>query len=381
MIGPLRAVLLLAVAALLGAAASPEETRLERAALSAYAAAKRPAPVVDPFLTRAARALSLKALADGPNAATAGDAVAAALSEAGSWDPPPRAIVLRTTPPGRALDAVESRTDLASLPATRLGVAFAAAGRSGAVVLLFSERRAFLEPFPRQVAAGATATLGGELVFPLYDGRVVVSGPSGVAHPAPRDAGARNRFEAEVRFPEPGTYTLEVVAQSAKGPEVAAIFRVEAGGERGAARAPAAPAEVGERTDLARAEGQVLAAINARRRAAGLKPLGRSATLDAAAAAHSEEMAAMGYFAHVSPTRGDLAERLTRAGFAFKRVAENLGEAATALDAHRGIESSPGHLANILDPQVDLVGIGTARVRRGGLENVLLTEVFARAAP
>ena len=370
-----------AVLALSGAAAEPTpEARLHAATSKAYRAAGQAAPALDPALSRAASALASRARKDGMAAATSGEAVAREVSLAGGWDPIPRVVAARSPAAGRALQAIEARTDLASLPATRVGVAYVP-GDPEVALLLLADRRALLNPFPRQVSTGASFELSGHLVFPLYDGQVVVAGPRGVARPEPRNAGEeRNAFSARVSFPEAGEYTVEVVAQSVKGPEVAALLRVQAG--RAAAGEPSkAAAEPAESADLAKAEAQVLAAINARRKAAGLRSLARSATLDGVAADHSQEMAKLDYFAHVSPVGGDLTQRLGKAGFAFRNAAENLGEAATALDAHRGIEASPGHLANLLDPRLDLVGLGTARVKRGQIDNVLLTEVFAHAAP
>ncbi|HEY3449770.1 MAG TPA: CAP domain-containing protein [Myxococcales bacterium] len=367
------------------AAGSPptrSEARLEAAVVRAYrASGTQGVPRFDAALGRAAQAIARRAAADGLSAATASDAVAREVSLAGGWDPMPRIIAARSPAAGLAVPAIEARTDLASMPATRLGTGVAQGEPEVAIVLL-ADRKAMLDPFPRRVSVGTSFFLSGRLVFPLYDGRVVVSGPRGVIQTAPEDTGERNLFSAQVAFPAPGEYSVEVVAQSIKGPEVAALFRVLAGSDRevrAAATATAGP--VAENDDLAKAEAQVLAALNARRKAAGLKPLARSATLDSVASDHSAEMAKLGYFAHVSPVSGDLTARLARVGFAFRRAAENLGEAGSALDAHRSIEASPGHLSNVLDPAVDLVGLGTARVKRGEIDNVLLTEVFARAAP
>lgn len=365
---------------LLGASLSGPEEDLAGAISSAYRAARHPVPTVDPALSAAARALAQRVADRGPKAATDPETLAAELSRAGSWDPPPRVLASRATPADRAAASLAARDDLASEPATHIGVGLAAGPEGGAAVALFSSRRAALEPFPRAVRVGATERLEGRLAFPLYDGKVIVTGPSGLQRPAALSTGARNRFAADVAFPVPGPYAIEVVAQSAAGPEVAALFQVQAGAPGEGAARPADRFEP-ERADLAKAQAQVLAALNARRAAAGLKPLARSSLLDSVAQDHASEMARLDYFAHVSPVHGDVAQRATRAGFRFRRITENLGEDASALEAHGALEASPGHLSNILDPKVDLVGLGTARVRRGAIENVLLTEVFGRAAP
>lgn len=333
-------------------------------------------PRRDPALDRAARALADLALERGVRDAADPEIVAAEVSRAGGWDPPPRALAVRGSPPERAGERLASRQDLSALSATHFGVGVKSAGDLGAAVLLLAARRVQLDAFPRAVQPGSTSELCGRLAFPLHDAQVVLSGPEGLSRPAMNPSDRRDRFCARVRFGRAGRYTVEVEAQSAKGPEIAALFRVDAGRAEASAPRPEGPAP--EIADAGKAQAQVLAAINARRRAAGLAPLARSALLDSVAGDHSREMASMGYFAHVSPVSGDVGDRLRRAGFAYRRVAENLGEAESALAAERVVEGSPAHLMNVLDPEVTLVGIGTAEVQRGSLRNVLLTVVFAR---
>ena len=361
--------LLLAAATLLWmplpARAGELEQEIERALASAYRASGSPAPASDPALGAAALRLAERALEGGVRQAVDAEATATELSRAGAWDPPPRSIAVRTGSARRAAAAMAARSDLASAPATHYGLGLARGADGSAAVLLLSSRRAWLDPFPRQVAVGASQRLSGKLVFPLHDARVFVTGPSGHAAGSAAGGAARHAFESRVGFPSPGLYTVEVVA----------LFRVQAGKARPAAAAPRVEAE---RDDLAKALSQVLEALNARRRSRRLGPLARSALLDSVAQAHAAEMVRLDYFAHVSPISGDVAQRVVRAGFAYQRISENLGEAETALEAQRLIEASPGHLANVLDPEVELVGLGAARVTRGSVENVLLVEVFAR---
>ncbi|MGI5864533.1 MAG: CAP domain-containing protein [Myxococcales bacterium] len=355
------------------------EREIEEALARAYRAAGAQPPRPDKDLALAAVRLAERALRDGVREAVDVEACAEELSRVGAWDPPPRTVAVRASPPARAASALAGRSDLAATPATHFGLGIATKDGAAAAVLLLSSRRALLDPFPRKVEVGASETLSGKLAFPLHDARVFVTAPGGDAGAVATEGKGRNTFRADLHFPSPGLYTVEVVAESIKGPEVAALFRVRAGEARGGAIAKAA--EVAERDDLERATAQVLEALSARRRSHGLRPLARSALLDSVAEAHAAEMVRFGYFAHVSPISGDVGNRLKQAGFAFARVTENLGEAETALAAHRLIEASPGHLANMIDPEVDLVGLGAAKVRRGSLENVVLVEVFARRQP
>jgi len=370
---------LLTLLVLSSAAEAAERPRLvpeiEAALKRAYSENRQPPPKADALLTQAALALAQAGLASGIEQATSTELLARELDKAGGWDPPPRAVVVRARPVARVASALSSREDLASTPATHYGLGIASDGENGCAVLLLSRRRAVLDPFPRRVEPGSTAVLSGKVVFPLERPKVFVTGPQGRTESIRAQAGSRDGFAADVTFPVRGRYTLEVVAESVAGPEVVALFRVQAGEPLPASAAQ--EAEAAERTDLKKAENQVFSAINRRRLAQGARPLARSSLLDTVAAEHAAEMVRLGYFAHVSPVSGDVGDRLTRAGFAFRRVGENLGEAATALDAHRLIEASPGHLANVVDPEVQLAGLGTARVRRGSIENVVLVEVFA----
>lgn len=376
----LRALAFCALCLLPSIATSPALARSPEAALTsaaqrAYREAKRPIPAADPRLNEAARLLARRALEGTAREVTAQHAVTAAMSAAGAWDPAPRIIVLKVSPADRAPEAMARREDLASVPATHLGAAIATRGDEAAAVLLLTERRGTIDLFPRRVEPGSSHVLEGSLAFPLYDARVFVTSPEGEAKPIEPFRAARNRFRAKVPFPHAGWWTVEVVAQSAKGPEVVALFRVAAGNVDDAAPTSQVTPE---RYDLPKAESQVLQAINARRKKHGRRPLSRSALLDSVASAHAREMARLGFFGHVSPTTGDVAQRVRAAGFAYARVTENLGEAATPLEAHQAIVASPGHLANVLDEKVEMVGLGTARVRRGSIENVLLVEVYAR---
>jgi uncharacterized protein YkwD len=368
--------LLLANAPAAPAATDALDGELVRAQRAAFDEARREAPSADPALQQAATALARVVLGDGVRAAIRAETVAERLSLAGAWDPPPRVFAVRATTPERAMAMLASRGDLAASPATHFGVGVASDGSQAAAVLLHSNRRAHLTPFPRRVEAGSGALLEGKLVFPLHDPRVFVTSPSGEAAQVEAECPARNLFRAELSFPTAGGYSVEVVAESIAGPEVVALFHVQAG--PASKDAPAPPRLEPERADLEKAKAQVLTAINTRRRGRQLTGLARSALLDAIAEEHAAEMVRLGYFAHVSPVGGDVGKRLERAGFAYARVTENLGEADSALEAHRVIEASPGHLANVLDPGVALVGLGAARVRRGSVENVILVEVYAQ---
>jgi uncharacterized protein YkwD len=158
---------------------------------------------------------------------------------------------------------------------------------------------------------------------------------------------------------------------------VAALLVVSCGGAPIAeADADAEPPEPG---DLAGAEAQVRAAIDAARLRHGLSPLAASAELAEVARAHSRRMLAAGELAHLLPGHGDAGERLRRARIPYRRAFENIARGDTALAAHAAAEESPAHRGNILSPLAERVGVGLARGRLpSGEPAVYLTEIFVQ---
>jgi len=115
---------------------------------------------------------------------------------------------------------------------------------------------------------------------------------------------------------------------------------------------------------------------NHERAARGLAPLMWSAMLAAAARHHAVRMAGENTLSHQLPGEPGMAERASQAGARFSSLAENVAEGPTAEDIHRQWMNSPPHRANLLDPQLDSVGIAVAE-RKGVLFAV---EDFSLAA-
>lgn len=120
-------------------------------------------------------------------------------------------------------------------------------------------------------------------------------------------------------------------------------------------------------------EARMLEMVNAERARQGLKPLQPDPEVLPVARAHSADMFARGYFAHVSPEGGDLSRRLRAGEVRYLLAGENLALAQTLPIAHQGLMNSPGHRANILRPQFGRVGIG---VLDGGVYGLMVTQNF-----
>ncbi len=108
----------------------------------------------------------------------------------------------------------------------------------------------------------------------------------------------------------------------------------------------------------------VVAQVNSVRRARGLPPLRVNPSLNAAAAAHSRDMAANGYFDHDSSDGSPFSKRLERfygsAGRNVWSVGENILWATPALDPKAVVAEwmgSRGHRDNVLSRTFREIGI------------------------
>jgi uncharacterized protein YkwD len=109
--------------------------------------------------------------------------------------------------------------------------------------------------------------------------------------------------------------------------------------------------------NLTVAEQYLLAAANEARANQGLSPLRLDPVLTEASAAHAREMADHANISHQFNDEPDLAERGANAGAHFSLISENVGEAPSSVIIHDLWMHSPGHRANLLDPNVDTIGI------------------------
>ncbi len=114
---------------------------------------------------------------------------------------------------------------------------------------------------------------------------------------------------------------------------------------------------------------------NHERAARNLAPLKWNAALAAAARQHAQRMAAENTLSHQLPGEPGMVERAKLAGARFSSLAENVAEGPSAGSIHRQWMNSPPHRANLLDPELNSVGIAVAE-REGVLFAV---EDFSRA--
>jgi uncharacterized protein YkwD len=123
------------------------------------------------------------------------------------------------------------------------------------------------------------------------------------------------------------------------------------------------------------AERTLFQMVNRERHAAGLPALRWDDTLASAARQHAGVMAAQRSVAHVFPGEASLPGRATQAGAHFSWLSENVIESTDSVAAHAQFMASPTHRANILDSDMDTVGIGI--VERSG--RLYVVEDFEKA--
>lgn len=116
-------------------------------------------------------------------------------------------------------------------------------------------------------------------------------------------------------------------------------------------------AQVIEDTPSNVAEQYLLTAANQDRAARGLQPLRLDPTLTQAALAHAREMAMHRDISHQFPGEPTLSARGADAGAQFNLISENVAEAPISAMIHDLWMRSEGHRENLLDPNVNAVGI------------------------
>ena len=126
-------------------------------------------------------------------------------------------------------------------------------------------------------------------------------------------------------------------------------------------------------TGLSAAESSLLARVNAVRRSHGLRPLGSSRPLGAAADYHSRQMIKHGFFEHDSRGGGAFWKRVERfyasRGFRAWEVGENLAYGSPDLGSAETVRmwmNSPGHRENLLSRRWHEIGLAVVHVEAAG---------------
>ncbi|WP_422073128.1 CAP domain-containing protein [Tranquillimonas rosea] len=136
-------------------------------------------------------------------------------------------------------------------------------------------------------------------------------------------------------------------------------------------------------------ERMMLELVNDERAKVGAPPLKLELNLNESAETHSDWMLDTDRFSHTGEGGSSAGERMSDAGFDFDgswRWAENIawqsergerGIRDDVEDLHESLMNSPGHRANILNPDLDVMGIGVERGNFAGYDAVMVSQNFA----
>ncbi|GAB6274321.1 MAG: hypothetical protein STSR0004_11840 [Peptococcaceae bacterium] len=120
-------------------------------------------------------------------------------------------------------------------------------------------------------------------------------------------------------------------------------------------------------------EQKMLNLVNAQRAKYGLIPLKVNPDLTRVARLKAKDMLENNYFSHTSPTYGSPFSMLRQFDISYRIAAENLAGAPTVEIAHESLMNSPGHRANILNPDLTNIGIG---VVSGSIYGKIFVQMF-----
>ena len=124
-------------------------------------------------------------------------------------------------------------------------------------------------------------------------------------------------------------------------------------------------------------EHQMFERLNRDRAAHGLPALKYDERLANIGRAHSEDMRDHRFFDHVSPTYGNLENRVDRAGYGNLVARENLAEGPDVNSAEDSLLASPHHFENMMATDITHVGIGLVQGGVRDQRNLTITQVFA----
>ena len=136
-------------------------------------------------------------------------------------------------------------------------------------------------------------------------------------------------------------------------------------------------------------EREMLALINQERTSRGLNPLQLETQLNASSEDHSMWMLNTDQFSHTGSGGSSATQRMQAAGFDLEgswRTGENIawqsergapGVSDDVAQLHQNLMNSPGHRANILNPDFKYIGIGVETGDMQGFDAVMVTQNFA----
>jgi uncharacterized protein YkwD len=229
-----------------------------------------------------------------------------------------------------------------------------------------------LDPVARRLAPGEKATLSGKVLGDAENPKLLISEVGGKLLTPPPTPG--KEFRAELACGDKaGQIRVEIRGETGGSPVVLARFPIACGAELPTTiplEAEAWP------TETAKQERKVVDLVNAERAQLGLVPVVWDEPLATIARDLSEALRATSTFPD------DIAARMKKAGIASSVVVVNPAADMAVESAYEQLANGPAYRANMLNPDVNDVGIGiVASKRPDGTPLVYLTQIFIKELP
>lgn len=230
-----------------------------------------------------------------------------------------------------------------------------------------------LDPLPRALPAGGTATLSGHVEGEFKNVKVQMVDPVGKLTTTPQQGTTLNAPIACGQ--RPGRILVQISGESDAGDVRIANLPIVCGGQL--ATEVAMPSEKSGPLDPAAAEKQIEEAINKERSDAGLKPMNVNPALSDIARTVSEKQSA-----RQSITGADISHMLKEKEIQAPSISENAAVAFSADEAYAKLSESPTDRANEMSPDVTDLGVGVVKgADIGGKPTIVVTTLYIKQLP
>jgi uncharacterized protein YkwD len=273
----------------------------------------------------------------------------------------------------RLAEPIRSFASTAQVP--RYGVMVQRIKKGLSKLVLVMQDQAFeMQPLPRKLNPGQSATFSGNLGGNLSNAKVQYTDAVGKLEKAESQGG--KAFTAQLKCGDkPGRIIVQVAAEQEGADVLVANFPVGCGTDLPVAAAVSkAGAKQATTIDPAAGEKQLADLINQDRTAAGLKPLEIDSDLSKVARSLADDRGK-----GKGITSEEVQRRLKEQEISAPTILLSEAQAMGAEDAYTRLSSSPQDRANAMNPDVTQVGIGVAP--GPAVENrptVIVTQLFVK---
>jgi uncharacterized protein YkwD len=242
------------------------------------------------------------------------------------------------------------------------------------VRMVMYDEQVVLDPLPRMLPAGGSATVSGHVDGEIKNLKVLVVDPVGKLTTTP---GQGNNFSAPIACGDhTGRILVQITGESESGDARLANLPVLCGGQL-ATSVPIPGKDMAGPLDPAAAEKKIADTINSDRTGASLKPLNVSAPLSQIARSLAERQAA-----GKGVSSSDLTQMLQEKDVSAPSIAESAARAFSVDEAYEQLSNSPSDRANEMSADMTDIGVGVSKgPDLGGKPSVIITVLFVKQLP